>query len=93
MLYTACKYLGTKGDLRLFVLVWFAVTYVPYFPLVMLLHRVTYIFCFLDTIPAVCAAIAYMLMDRKVPFPVLLGYIAAVMVSFGYMFPFKGIPV
>ncbi len=92
VLYAAYRYQKKREDLTLFIAIWFAVTYLPYFPLVLFLRRVTYIFYFLDTIPAVCAAIAYLLIDYDIPFPVVLSYIAVVMFSFGYMFPFKGIP-
>lgn len=93
MLYVAYRYQKTKEPITSFVLIWFAVTYLPYFPLVIFLHRVTYIFYFLSTIPAVCAGTAYMLTDYDLPLPVVLAYVAAVMFSFGYMFPFKAIPV
>jgi len=82
----------TKDDLGLLSFVWFIVTYIPYYPAALVGHRVTYLFYFLPTIPAVCAAVAYMIADQNPPKLVVLFYLAVVIVSFYFLFPFKVIP-
>jgi hypothetical protein len=92
MLYAGYDCYRKKSDFALFTLVWFAVTYLPYYPAVLLGHRVTYLFYFLMTMPAVCAGVAYMVAEQNPPKLVVLFYLAVVMVSFYLMFPFKVIP-
>jgi dolichyl-phosphate-mannose--protein O-mannosyl transferase len=81
-----------KNDLALLSIVWFVVTYLPYYPVVLLGNRVTYLFYFLPTIPAVCTAISYMIADQNPPKLVVLFYLGVVLISFSLMFPFKVIP-
>jgi predicted membrane-bound dolichyl-phosphate-mannose-protein mannosyltransferase len=81
-----------KNDLALLSLVWFIVTYLPYYPAVLFGNRVTYLFYFLPTMPAVCTAISYMIADQNPPKLVVLFYLGVVLVSFILMFPFKVIP-
>jgi len=92
MLYAGYDCYRKKSDFALFTLVWFAVTYLPYYPAVLLGHRVTYLFYFLMTMPAVCAGVAYMVAEQNPPKLVVLFYLAVVIVSFYLMFPFKVIP-
>jgi predicted membrane-bound dolichyl-phosphate-mannose-protein mannosyltransferase len=92
MLYTSYSYLQEKRDLTLLTLVWFAVTYLPYYPAVIFGQRVTYLFYFLATVPAVCAAVAHMIADQNPPKLVVLFYLGVVLVSFYMMFPFKVVP-
>jgi len=82
----------TKDDLALLSFVWFITTYIPYYPAVLVGHRVTYLFYFLPTVPAVCAAVAYMIADQNPPKLVVLFYLGVVLVSFYFLFPFKVIP-
>ncbi len=89
MLYMAYSYYQKKSDLTLLSLVWFAVTYLPYYPAVILGQRVTYLFYFLATVPAVCAAVAHMIADQNPPRLVVLFYLGVVLLSFLMMFPFK----
>lgn len=89
MLYMGYAYLQKKSDLTLLALIWFAVTYLPYYPAVIFGQRVTYLFYFLATVPAVCAAIAQMIADQNPPKLVVLFYLGVVLVSFFLMFPFK----
>jgi len=81
-----------KNDIALLSIIWFMVTYLPYFPAVLLSHRVTYLFYFLPAVPAVCAAIAFMIADQNPPKLIVLVYLAVVVLSFGLMFPFKAVP-
>ncbi len=92
ILYSAYSYHQKKTDLTLLALVWFMVTYAPYYPAVIFLQRVTYLFYFLATVPAVCAAVAHMMADQNPPRLVVLFYLGVVLVSFYMMFPFKVVP-
>jgi len=92
MIYTAYSYYQKKSDLALLALVWFAVTYLPFYPAVIFGQRVTYIFYFLATVPAICAAIAQMIADQNPPKLVLIFYLGVVLLAFFFMFPFKIIP-
>jgi dolichyl-phosphate-mannose-protein mannosyltransferase len=92
MLYMSYAYFTKEDDFSSFSLVWFAVAYLPYLPAVILSHRVTYLFYFLPAIPAVCAAIAYMIADQNPPKLVVLFYLGVVAVWFFSAFPFKVIP-
>jgi dolichyl-phosphate-mannose-protein mannosyltransferase len=92
MLYAGYSYFQKKTDLTLLGLVWFAVTYLPYYPAVILGQRVTYVFYFLDAVPAVCLAASHMIADQNPPKLVVVFYLAIVLLSFYLMFPFKVIP-
>ena len=89
MLYVAYDFYTKKTDFSLFALVWFAITYLPYYPAVIIDHRVTYLFYFLLTVPAVCAATAYMIADQNPPKIIAIFYLAVVVLCFCFMFPFK----
>ena len=90
--YAGYSYLRQKSDIALLSIIWFIVSYLPYYPAVLLGHRVTYLFYFLPAIPAVCAAISYMIADQNPPKLVVLIYLGVVLVSFYLTFPFKVIP-
>jgi hypothetical protein len=92
MLYAGYSYYQQKSNLTLFSVVWFAVAYMTYFPLVIIGHRVTYLFYFLLPMPAVCAVIAHMIADQNPPKLVLAFYLGVVLLAFYFMFPFKIIP-
>lgn len=91
--YAGYSYLQQKkNDITLLSIVWFIVSYLPYYPAVLIGHRVTYLFYLLPAVPAICAAIAYMIADQNPPKLVVLFYLGVVLVSFYLMFPFKVIP-
>ncbi len=92
LLYCAYNYFQRRDDLSLVSLVLFAATYLPFYPGVILGERVTYLFYFLPAVPAVCAAIAYMIADTKLPRLVVIFYLAVVLYIFIVMFPFQRIP-
>jgi len=92
MLYAGYSYYQQKRNLTLFSVVWFAVAYMAYLPLVIIGHRVTYLFYFLLPMPAVCAVIAHMIADQNPPKLVLAFYLGVVLLAFYFMFPFKIIP-
>ena len=92
LLYCSYNYYQRRDDLSLVSLVLFAATYLPFYPAVILGQRVTYLFYFLDAVPAVCAAIAYMIADTKPPKFAITFYLAVVVYIFIVMFPFLRIP-
>jgi predicted membrane-bound dolichyl-phosphate-mannose-protein mannosyltransferase len=92
LLYCSYYYSQRRDDLSLVSLVLFAATYLPFYPAVILGQRVTYLFYFLSAVPAVCAGIAYMIADSKLPKWVILFYLAVVLYIFVIMFPFQRIP-
>jgi len=89
MIYIAYKALSERDQASLFVLTWFAVTYLPFYPLWFLFHRISYLFYFLNTLPAVAIGIAYLILDQKPPRIILLLYLAAAGYGFYSLFPFK----
>lgn len=90
--YSGYVYWRQKKDIALLSLIWFIVTYLPYYPAVIFGNRVTYIFYFLPAIPAVCTSISYMIADQNPPKLVVLFYLGVVLVSFYFLFPFKVVP-
>jgi predicted membrane-bound dolichyl-phosphate-mannose-protein mannosyltransferase len=92
IIYVGYAYYESKDEVALFSLIWFAVTYLPFYPMSILSHRIMYIFYFLNTVPSVCLATAYLFLDQKPHRIILLAYCVAVMIGFGIMFPFRAIP-
>jgi hypothetical protein len=74
------------------MLAWFSMTYLPFIPAAVFGHRIMYIFYFLNTVPAVAASVAGMIINQAPPRLIVLFYIGAVIVGFYLMFPFKVIP-
>lgn len=92
VIYSGYNYFEKRSDFPLFMVVWFVVTYLPYYPATIIGHRVTYLFYFLMSVPAVCGAAAHMILDQNPPKLIVLFYLSVVLVSFYIMFPFKVIP-
>jgi predicted membrane-bound dolichyl-phosphate-mannose-protein mannosyltransferase len=92
IVYSAYSFYEKKEDITLFSIIWFTATYLPFYPMALILHRIMYIFYFLNTIPSVCIAIAYLFLDQKPPLIVILIYSIAVILGFAFLFPFKTIP-
>jgi len=90
--YMAYLYGLKRDNSALFVLVWFCCTYLPFYPMSVIGHRISYIFYFLNTIPSVCAAVTSLILDQRPP-KILIGiYLIAVIAGFILLFPFKKIP-
>ena len=92
LLYCAYNYMQRRDDLSLVSIAMFAVTYLTFYPAAIFGERVTYLFYFLAAVPAICAAIAYMIADTKLPKLVVIFYLAVVLYIFIVMFPFQRIP-
>jgi predicted membrane-bound dolichyl-phosphate-mannose-protein mannosyltransferase len=92
MAYNMYRYHETRSEFSLFMLAWFGMTYLPYFPAAIFGHRIMYIFYFLNTVPAVAASVAGMIVDQTPPRIIVVFYVAAVIIGFYLMFPFKVIP-
>ena len=89
MLYCSYNYYQRRDDLSLLVVALFAATYLPFYPAVIIGQRVTYLFYILQAVPAICAGIAYMVVDTRLPKYVVLFYLAVVVYAFCVMFPFN----
>jgi dolichyl-phosphate-mannose-protein mannosyltransferase len=89
--YAAWRYWTSGSRLALWVVVWFAATYLPFYPPAMISHRISYIFYFLPTMPAVAAGLALLLREAGLPRVVLWGYLLMVLVGFIGYFPFQNL--
>jgi hypothetical protein len=92
MAYALHRYDQRNSQIALFLLCWFAATYLPFFPLSYIGHRISYIFYFQNTVPAVAGAIALLFSNKHIPRTVMLVYALLVLVGFAWYFPFKKIP-
>ena len=90
--YSGYEYYKKRNDLTLFTVLLFACTYLPFYPMSILGHRIMYIFYFLSSVPSVCMAISYMIVDQKPPRMIIVIYFAAVIGAFISFFPFKVVP-
>jgi dolichyl-phosphate-mannose-protein mannosyltransferase len=90
--YAGYEYYKKRDDLTLFTVLWFIVTYLPFYPMSIIGHRIMYLFYFLNTLPSVCMAISYMIIDQKPPRMIVVIYFAAVLGGFISLFPFKVVP-
>jgi dolichyl-phosphate-mannose-protein mannosyltransferase len=92
IIYSTYRYIRGRSLFGLFNVVWFLVTYLPYYPPAILSHTATYIFYFVLAMPSVCAAVAYVIVDRRVPRPLIFAYFVIVLFFFFSLFPFRTIP-
>jgi polyferredoxin len=70
-------------------LAWFACTYLPFWLATLLTQRISYLFYFLPTVPAVALAGGYFLLRSGLPRAVVWAYGVAVLLGFYGYFPFK----
>jgi predicted membrane-bound dolichyl-phosphate-mannose-protein mannosyltransferase len=77
------------AELGALVLAWFACTYLPFYGATLVGQRVTYLFYFLPTLPAVALAGGSFLVATGLPRLFLWLYLAAVLLGFYGYFPFK----
>jgi 4-amino-4-deoxy-L-arabinose transferase-like glycosyltransferase len=87
-------WLAWRGRHRLagWAVIWAAANYLPYVVLSIVNHRITYIYYFLQVIPAIAIAVAILLLRSSLPRFVTVGFIAAFAVGFAAYFPFRTIP-
>jgi len=90
--YTLLEYLKGKKDSYLFLLLWFSLTYLPYFPLSLFAHRIMYIFYFLSTLPSLVLSLTLTFTDDRIPKYLAYAYLFSVLLGFISLFPFKSIP-
>jgi dolichyl-phosphate-mannose-protein mannosyltransferase len=90
--YAVWRTVRFRDTLALWVVAWIVATYLPFFPLAMVQHRISYIFYFLPTLPAVAVAVAMFVRDGSAPRFVLWAYLCAVLVGFVAYFPFRTLP-
>jgi hypothetical protein len=92
MAYSGYSWLRKQDALALFNILWFAFTYLPFYPAVIFWNHTAYIYYFLLTMPSVCAAIAYLVINLHVPRALILIYLGVVLLVFLSAFPFIAIP-
>lgn len=80
-----------RSRLALWCAIWLAGNYVPYVALVLVNHRVTYLFYILPVIPALAVAVATLLLRSGLSRAVARGYVAAYLLGFAAYFPFRQI--
>jgi predicted membrane-bound dolichyl-phosphate-mannose-protein mannosyltransferase len=80
------------ADWAAFALAWFACTYLPFYVATVFGQRISYLFYFLPTLPAVALAGGYFLLEAGLPRLVLWVYLAAVLLAFYGYFPFRPVP-
>jgi dolichyl-phosphate-mannose-protein mannosyltransferase len=80
------------AQLGALALAWFACTYLPFYATTLFGQRISHLFYFLPTLPAVTLAGGYFLLESGLPRPILWLYLAAVVLGFCGYFPFKPVP-
>lgn len=71
-------------------LTWFAVTFLPFIPITVIDHRISYIYYFLPSIPALALATAELFTSPRMPRWVIAGLIGGILYGFAGYFPFSG---
>jgi predicted membrane-bound dolichyl-phosphate-mannose-protein mannosyltransferase len=81
-----------RDDYAFLVLSLFIVTYAPFWPAAIWGHRISYLFYFLATIPAIAMGISQFMYAPHTPRIVRWTYIGAVLLGFYAYFPFPKVP-
>jgi predicted membrane-bound dolichyl-phosphate-mannose-protein mannosyltransferase len=91
-LYALWLGLREHGTLARWCVVWAAANYLPYYALVLIGHRITYLYYVLPVIPALAVAVALLIKQASMPRLVQIGYAVAVGWGFLAYFPFRQLP-
>jgi predicted membrane-bound dolichyl-phosphate-mannose-protein mannosyltransferase len=87
--YALYRVIDARDRVGLWVVAWVAAMYLPFVLLALVQHRVSYIFYFLPTLPAVAVGAALFLRRAGLP-PLVVGtYLAAVLLGFVLYYPFR----
>ena len=78
-----------RSELGAFALAWFFCTYAPFYLTTLVGQRISYLFYFLPTLPAIALAGGQFLLGANLPRLALWIYLAAVLLGFYGYFPFK----
>lgn len=87
--YALFRLIDARDRVGLWVMAWVVAMYLPFVLLALLQHRVSYIFYFLPTLPAVAAGVGLFLRRAGLP-PLVVGtYLGAVLLGFVLYYPFR----
>jgi hypothetical protein len=81
--------IAARDRVGLWVVTWVAAMYLPFVVLALGLHRVSYIFYILPTLPAVAVGVGLFLRRAGLPTFVVASYLGAVLLGFVLYFPFR----
>jgi predicted membrane-bound dolichyl-phosphate-mannose-protein mannosyltransferase len=91
-LYAAWLSLRRGEPIASFGLLWIAANYLPYFPLVLLSHRISYFYYIVPAVPGLALVLAATLVHSRLPRAVVVGFAVVTVLAFIANFPFKEIP-
>ncbi len=81
-----------RSRLALWALAWGGANYLVYYPMVLVDHRITYLYYMLPVVPAMAVATALLLDRSRLPGTVRWVFLAAFAVAFIAYFPFRQLP-
>ncbi len=81
-----------RSRLALWALTWGGVNYFVYYPMVLVDHRITYLYYMLPVVPAMAVATALLLDRARLPATIRWVFLAAFAVGFAAYFPFRQFP-
>jgi predicted membrane-bound dolichyl-phosphate-mannose-protein mannosyltransferase len=82
----------TRNRVALWCLVWAATNYLPYYILVLVGQRITYLYYFLPTVPALAVAVTLLLTNVNLPRLAQAVFLVAVGWAYLAYFPFRELP-
>jgi predicted membrane-bound dolichyl-phosphate-mannose-protein mannosyltransferase len=82
----------TENRLATWCVLWAAANYFPYYVLVLVGNRITYLYYVLPVVPALAIAVALLIARANLPRVVSVGYVVGVGLAFVAYFPFRQLP-